>query len=506
MTRVISIYLPSWPTDRLRRKTRGSALPDGSPLVLAEQNQGRRALTAVNATARALGLRPGMTVNRAQALTPGLLVEAANPAGDQAGLERLALGIMQRVSPVVAPDGVDGIVIDSTGADHLHGGEAKMLSTLMDRFGRAEITARIAIADSWGGAHALARHAASPLTQVNPGDLASALSPLPVRALRLPTEISASLNDLGLHRIGDLIRQPRAPLARRFGPELHRRLDQALGKTPEPITPIRPPEMISTLATFPEPIGTADAISHHVDELAADLCKLLERRQLGARRVDLLCRRVDSRVEAVRIGLTRPSRNPDKLCHLLRYQIEKISPGFGIEAMSLAAVTTEPLHERQTGNLVEPPAPDLSDLVDRLAVRVGAGAIYRFAPAPSDVPERSVRRLPPLAPRTGERWPEHWPRPSLLLSPPEPITTLALLPDSPPRWFAWRGIRYQVSRADGPERIFGEWWNHEEEGAALRDYFHVEDEKGERFWIFRSGDGEHPGTGSHRWFLHGVFG
>ena len=38
-----------------------------------------------------------------------------------------------------------------------------------------------------------------------------------------------------------------------------------------------------------------------------------------------------------------------------------------------------------------------------------------------------------------------------------------------------------------------------------RDYFVVEGETGERFWLFRSGDGEDPATGNLRWYLHGVF-
>ena len=111
-----------------------------------------------------------------------------------------------------------------------------------------------------------------------------------------------------------------------------------------------------------------------------------------------------------------------------------------------------------------------------------------------------------LAPNTGEVWPDHWPRPSRLLPAPEPIDAIALLPDHPPVSFTCRGIRRRVMRADGPERVFGEWWKRDAELATVRDYFQVEDEAGERYWIYRAGDGEDAATGSHRWFLHGVFG
>lgn len=49
----------------------------------------------------------------------------------------------------------------------------------------------------------------------------------------------------------------------------------------------------------------------------------------------------------------------------------------------------------------------------------------------------------------------------------------------------------------GPERVFGEWWKRDAELIALRDYFQVADDAGERFWIFRAGDGQDAASGSH---------
>ena len=205
--------------------------------------------------------------------------------------------------------------------------------------------------------------------------------------------------------------------------------------------------------------------------------------------------------------MATPVRDVKRLTRLLCDRIETIAPGFGIELMSLTATLAEPLPARQSAHgLVEDAVPDISDLIDVLANRVGERAIYRFAPVASDVPERSVCRVPALAPETGAGWPDHWPRPFRLLPRPEPIETMALLPDHPPVWIAWRGIRRRVRRADGPERVFGEWWRADAELVAVRDYFRIEDDAGERFWVYRAGDGENAETGSHKWFLHGVFG
>lgn len=493
--------------DRLRRKTGDAAPPADAPLIIAGRDRNRRVVTAADAAAQALGLHVGMPVTKAQALVPGLVIEPADPQADAESLERLVLWVLQQFSPIVAVDGLEGIVIDSTGADHLHGGEAAMLDALVGRLTFSGITARAALADTWGSAHALARYAADPSLIAASGTTEVRLSPLPLEALRLSPSISAGLRDLGFARIGDLIGQPRAPLTRRFGPELCRRLDQALGEAAEPIIPLRPEDMIESRRSFAEPIAAAETIARYIGKLVDALCAALEQRGLGARRLDLLCQRVDNRMETVRIGLARPVRDPKRLTRLLCDKIETIDPGLGIEIMSLAATIAEPLAAKQVASsLIEAAEPDLSGLIDTLANRVGARAVYRFAPVASDVPERSVCRIPALAEDTGAGWPDHWPRPARLLLRPEPIETMALLPDHPPNWISWRGIRRRVRRADGPERIFGEWWKRDAELAAVRDYFRIEDEAGERFWIFRAGDGEDAATGSHRWFLHGVFG
>jgi protein ImuB len=296
-------------------------------------------------------------------------------------------------------------------------------------------------------------------------------------------------------------------LTLRFGPELGRRLDQALGRIAEPIEPVRSPDLVEVRRGFAEPIGAPETIARYTGKLVAQLCDALEAKGLGATRLDLLFHRVDNRIEAVRIGTAQPVRDVKRLTRLLCDKIETVAPGFGIEIMTLAATLAAPLAPRQIiSSLTEEPEADVSALIDTLANRVGEKQLYRIAPVTSDVPERSVQKIAPLAPAAGVGWPDHWPRPARLLANPEPIETVALLPDHPPVTFSWRGVRRRVKRADGPERVFGEWWKRDAELIAVRDYFQVEDDAGERFWIFRAGDGEDAETGSQRWFMHGIFG
>jgi protein ImuB len=297
----------------------------------------------------------------------------------------------------------------------------------------------------------------------------------------------------------------RAPLTLRFGPEVGRRVEQLFGRVAEPIEPLRTPELVEVARSFQEPIGAAETIAKYVRRLVGELTDKLEERGLGVRRSDLVVYRVDNTLQCLRAGLAKPVRDPARLSKLLCDRIENIDPGFGIEKMVLVAVMAERLEEKQVASsLIDEAVFDMTPLVDILGNR--GQRLYRLTPVASDVPERSMRRIGPTDAETGADWAVKWPRPSRLLANPEQIETMAVLPDQPPVVVTWRGKRRRIVRADGPERIFGEWWQRPREMQAVRDYFVVEDEQGERLWVFRAGDGLDTETGSHKWFLHGVFG
>jgi protein ImuB len=143
---------------------------------------------------------------------------------------------------------------------------------------------------------------------------------------------------------------------------------------------------------------------------------------------------------------------------------------------------------------------DVSQLVDTLGVRLGQDKIFRLAPVESALPERAVRRIPALHPAQGVAWPKNLPRPARLFERPEKVAAVAELPDHPPRLFVWRNRPHRVARADGPERIHGEWWVSAGETNLIRDYYRVETADGSRYWLFRDG----PAGQGGNWWLHGV--
>ena len=215
---------------------------------------GGQRIAAANGTARAEGIGPGMALADARALDPGLTVCQMAPEEDLATLNLLARAA-RRYTPWVAIDplgdknrsgfswlgGDAGLWLDVSGCAHLFGGEEALLADLTNRFKKAGFAARTALAPTPGAAWALARFSETDCPILMPGRERNTLAPLSVAALRIPGTATEALERVGLRRIGDLLQMPRGPLARRFGQTVLKRLDQALGRNDEPISPGMPP-------------------------------------------------------------------------------------------------------------------------------------------------------------------------------------------------------------------------------------------------------------------------
>ncbi len=467
--------------------------PVGVPFVTAGRDGSRRILCAVDAAARKAGLHVGMPVAEAQALPPGLALIEAEPERDREALDALAVQMLRRYSPIVALDAPDGLWIDTTGCDHLFGFEAAMLADLRRCLHGAGYACRVALAGTTGAAHALARFGRSAVTIHPAGRRGAAVSALPLAALRLSEDVGRRAPAAGFRHHRPARRGAARAAGRRFGMEVTRRLDQVSGAAAEPLDPIEPPDMPRVKLGFIEPIGTPEHPARAIADLADLLCVRLgeEGSERGGSISPLPASMAASRPSAP--ARRRRTASRGIWCALLIERLGTVDPGFGVETMTLSAPLAEPLDTRQiAAGFADAAGGDIALLVDTLANRLGAHRLYRAAPVESDIPERAVRTVAPLAPTLKAAWPAELPRPVRLLDPPEEVQTLAVLPDHPPRHFIWRGRRHHVTHADGPERVFGEWWRREAEIATVRDYFAVEDEAGARFWLFRSGDGSDP--------------
>jgi len=503
MTRVLSIWLPTFTTDRLSRQTRRRAAvpPDGLPTLDADQPlattltvRGARRLAAVNIAAGTAGLSPGLPLADARAILPTLRVIEATPAADARALAALGRWC-GRWTPLVAVDGVEpdgggaGLWLDITGCAHLFGGEAALVGTIAARLSALGLTARIGLADTPGAAWAAARFLTGARALVPPGAQRQMLGGLPVAALRLPAATVETLARLGLRTIADLLTRPRAPLTRRLGPLLGQRLDHLLGHAPEPLTPLRPPPPDRVRMAFAEPIGRTEDVTVALDRLLRTMCDLMEARGRGLRALALSVVRVDGSTARTQVTTSRPSRDPRHLARLFRDHLESLDAGFGIDALILTATRSQPAIAAQ--ETLAPVATEdaaistasrdsLPRLIDRLVERCGVDNVVRLTAVASHRPDRAQGAHPAAAPLPEDitGWPPHQaPRPVRLLRYPQPV------PEPP----SASPLRL--------ERIGGEWWRGPAGGETL-DWLRVEQPDGTRLWLARD---------RHGWTRRGVF-
>lgn len=519
--RILALWFPYLGTERILRQRLGRfwrTQPPVTrpPLVISHREKNTQRIAALDEQAERLRLKPGMGIADARAMHPGIEFVEADPAADRRLQESLA-DWCDRYTPLVALDGRDGLFLDITGCAHLFGGEKALLDDLLARFFHQGFDVRAALASTPGAAWAAARFRSPDI--VDQGAEGKMLAPLPLAALRLEPATIAGLESVGLRNTGAILHAPRAPLARRFGAKLLARIDQALGRIEETISPRLPVAALSVERHLAEPISLTEDIERLILLLAGGLKADLERRGEGARALQLLLFRVDGMVSRIGVGTSRPLRAPELIAKLFHERLatleDTLDAGYGFDLVRLSVLASAPFDMAQTdlAGDISGGEEDIALFADRIAARLGTDAVQKSVLVESHLPERAVAALP-FATTVGASMvaravsaprpvavPE---RPIRLLSHPEQIEVMAAeIPEGPPARFRWRRALYDVVRSEGPERIAPEWWR-EGADAATRDYFRVEDGAGRRYWLFRQGF-YGAGENAPRWFLQGLF-
>lgn len=513
-------------------------------------------IVAANAAARAGGVEPGVSLSDARAVLPALKIVESRVSEDRVCLEAM-LRWARRYTPWIAVEGLDergggGLWLDITGCAHLFGGEQALLDDLQTRLNRLGFAACLGLADTPGAAWAAARFLASETAPVSvpDGEQRGHLASVPTAALRLSSHTLETLNRLGVRSVADLWVLPRAPLTRRFGSEVCLRLDQLTGRVDEPLSPEMERLPYVARMVFAEPIGRTEDVEAALENVLASLCVRLEKDRKGARRLTCEVFRVDNTIERICIGTGRAVRDPSHLFRLFREKLDGLDAGFGIEFLLLTVTSADPLENEQnaithlTGvdSTSVSQGKDLALLIDRLEGRLGAGRVVRPHIRPSHIPERAMGFSPALNPLKGSvlagrdrearlmhseiKALRPAARPIHMLPQPEPVQPVTYAQAHrvlPLPGFTWRREQYVLAAAEGPERISGTWWRGAlppdrsdegtayfalcEDGGAARDYWRVESEEGNRFWLFHLPFPlvQNAQDSAPRWFLHGLF-
>ncbi|MGI6414331.1 MAG: Y-family DNA polymerase [Thermoguttaceae bacterium] len=495
-------------------------------VVLHETCRGSRRVAACSPAARGRGVAIGMTICEAAAILGDQepppknqrgrrwRLAAHDPLADRQALERLGVWC-HRFSPLVGLDGTaepDSLLADVTGVARFFGGEQALADRILGPFTRRGIPIRIGLADTVGAAWAAARYsesgkrkgAGSPVAIIPPGQAEAALDAMPLEALRLSAGVLDLLEQLGVRRIGELALLPRADFNARFGPELLQSWDRATGRLDEPITALPLPRRFEAEQFFEFPTDNRLILEAALEQLVGRVAGMAAIAGRGVLRIDGYFDCQNAGRVRFNVGLFRPTASARHLFGLLRMRLQRLILPGKVEMLRVEITETARLENGQA-ELFQTAASEReerpSELVDRLASRLGRGAILGVSLRAEAQPELAYDYAPLVGANRARRGSRPAsrdlpPRPLRLLPHPIELQAAAVVPDGPPLHFLLWGDRQRVAKAWGPERIETGWWRG---SPALRDYYRVETVDGSRFWLFRRRtDGQ--------WFLHGMFG
>ncbi len=444
MKRLLCVWLPNWPIQRLRIDEQADGAPNNTPLVLWKEDPRRgRLVVACCQRASALGVRLLMPIaqagemvqenvsgssSRDSAIRVSPLFQQSakirqhDPQLDDQALQQIAALLQQSISPLVSIEALDdkpwaghprhqseSLLCDITGVTHLFGGETGLLKAANGLLATKGLSGRMAIADSVGTAWAMSHYGpASEHGFIAPsGQSQRVIAALPVEALRIWPDTVATLSRLGIENIGQLLRLPRGGLATRLGDALVRRIEQGVSEVDEPIGVYRPPA--EDWASIALEYSTSDQkiLADRIERLTKQVRAGLATRQRGAQRVTC---RLDLSAHpplTFEIGLFAPTIDADHLSGLMINRLESIKLSSCVERITMSVTLSGPLRSAQVslfGNQLCDGSrstdcmsgSSLSRLVDSLSGRLGRDAVLSVKLEEDPLPENGFS-VSPLA-------------------------------------------------------------------------------------------------------------
>ncbi len=453
-------------------------------LVVAEAHGQKQTVLLANTTAQQHGIQPGISVSSAYALAHDLRVVTRDLRAERAALEQLAAWAGQFTSLINLVSPYD-VVLEIGGSLTLYGGMAPLLHALRAGLAQLGYSAALAVAPTPLAATWCARaHQEIHITDIT--RLTSVLAALPLQCAAFSEKQIQLLHGMGVQRLGDCLRLPRAGFARRLGSDTLLSLDRALGKLPDPRLPYTPPSRYQGQIALPSAVNNTEALLFALQRLLYELHGLLSARALGTQRLALRLKHTKAPATCVELNLVAPARDVKHLLDLFRERLQRVQLPGDVEALTLRAHDFVPLGTQSQdlfANKQDTQA-TAAALIERLQARLGANAVHNLSAVAEHRPEYAWRYSAPGEIIQAVYFKQ---RPVWLLPQPLPLEERDGLP------YFDSALQLEQER----ERIESGWWD---EHDIARDYFVAHNTRGVNLWVFREL------TGQRRWMLHGVFG
>jgi protein ImuB len=429
------------------------------------------------------------------------LAAASEPGRADAALRRLCLHA-QSFTPLVSVETPNALLLEIRGSITLFGSLEILHARIDETWRRLGLAARSATAPSTLAALWLARAGRREIIE-DAGSLAGRLAPLPVTCAAWDAERLAALRALGIRRIGEMLRLPRAGMTRRFGASLVLDLDVALARQAAPRRAFVPRERFRERCDFEAEVETAADLEKALEPLIARCAGFLRERQAGVQALELRLRHRAHPLTRVRLGLASVTGERRRLADVLSQRLSRLELAAPILGVTLVSGSLQPLSAASLDVFAHPGRgaggrDTAAQLVERLRARLGESAVYGVRPVAEHRPEAAWRRVQALrldadgARRNALRVRAEYPpvesgmlRPVWLLGEPVELSSSEI----------GRLGRGEMILEEGPERIESGWWDGK---GVARDYYVARRAGGARLWIFQERRSRH-------WFLHGVF-
>ncbi|MGP0172778.1 Y-family DNA polymerase [Pseudomonas sp. NCHU5208] len=446
---------------------------DAEPLALLSGTPQRRVLQAVNPAARALGLKPGLSLTAAQALTRSFAT-AEYDLGQIERWHRFLAAWAYAFSAQVSLYYPRCLLLEVHSSLGLFGPWPRFEARLREELVALGFQHRIAAAPNPAAARVLV-NVGDGLLAKDAHELQHQLARLPVDRLGLSPAASTAFARMGLHQLRQLWELPRDSLARRFPAEVLVQLDTLLGRRPLALDFYTPPDIFDTRLELNFEVASHQALLFPLRRLTADLAAYLAGRDSGVQRFALHLEHRNGSETQVSIGLLSAERDPGMLFELTRGRLEHQqlpAPVLAVRLVARELPAFTPQHQPLFDERPQQNQP-WEQLRERLRARLGDEAVHGLGAHADHRPERAWTQQP-----TSSALPASGPRPGWLLAEPLPL--------------------YEASLRilGGPERIESGWWDGED---VRRDYYLVETRNGQRGWAFR------PVGSSGPLLLHGWF-
>lgn len=357
----------------------------GKPLVVGGSPDARGVIAAASYEARRYGVHSAMPAARAVKLLPADAVWARGRFDRYREMSRAVFGIMQSVTPAIQAASIDEAYLDvtpgETGEDPVE--LARRIQREVDALG---LSCSVGVATSKTVAKiASDHHKPHGITVVRPGEEASFLAPLPVRAMPgIGAKTAERLEGLGIRTLGELANVDDATALHvlgSYGPSLVRR---ARGEDASPVHGREPVKSLSRERTYASDVCTASEVDDALAQLAEEVGLRLRRKGLAGRTVTVKLRYgADFTTRTVQRTLPRRTDLESDFLPVARELLHSVwSEGAGLRLLGigLSGFEAEPaqldLFTADTGE-DDPRRRALAKGLDAVRERFGAGAVEK---------------------------------------------------------------------------------------------------------------------------------